>query len=353
MPRIDSIQLPNGAANGRVLTSDANGNATWQAGGGGGTAEVNVSAAGPSPRVGELLWVDTDETLPAVTPQPMDTWHVVGAAGEPAFNADWQSYTVVDPSWGSVAFRKFPDGRVMLRGFPRTVGGQAAGSSIFTLPVGYRPPKNLLFADQAVTGTAQVRIDIGSVGTIAVGSSLGATSWVTLDGLTFDTETVTSFVPALLPPQPMDTWHAVGAAGEPAFEGGSANFDAANRPAKFRKYADGKVRLAGTVTGGNAGYHAVFTLPVGYRPAGGPRAFTCPIGAAPGNNQMTVYSTGVVEISGGYSYAFLDGIEFDTETVTSYATSWASSSSAPGWPRICWTRSANCSEPCAAALDMR
>jgi hypothetical protein len=28
---------------------------------GGGTTEVNISAAGPSPRVGELLWVDTDE----------------------------------------------------------------------------------------------------------------------------------------------------------------------------------------------------------------------------------------------------------------------------------------------------
>jgi hypothetical protein len=33
------------------------------AGGGGGAAEVNVSTAGPSPRVGELLWVDTDEVV--------------------------------------------------------------------------------------------------------------------------------------------------------------------------------------------------------------------------------------------------------------------------------------------------
>lgn len=35
--------------------------AAKDAGGGGGTAEVNISTAGPSPRVGELLWVDTDD----------------------------------------------------------------------------------------------------------------------------------------------------------------------------------------------------------------------------------------------------------------------------------------------------
>jgi hypothetical protein len=36
---------------------------------GGGSAEVNVSTAGPSPRVGELLWVDTDEPAPVVVGQ--------------------------------------------------------------------------------------------------------------------------------------------------------------------------------------------------------------------------------------------------------------------------------------------
>jgi len=37
--------------------------------GGGGSAEVNVSTAGPSPRVGELLWIDTDDTT-ILTPPP-------------------------------------------------------------------------------------------------------------------------------------------------------------------------------------------------------------------------------------------------------------------------------------------
>jgi hypothetical protein len=37
--------------------------------GGAGVAEVNVSTAGPSPRVGELLWIDTDDAIPPVVGQ--------------------------------------------------------------------------------------------------------------------------------------------------------------------------------------------------------------------------------------------------------------------------------------------
>jgi hypothetical protein len=44
---------------------------TWLASGG--AAEVNISAAGPSPRVGELLWVDTDEVSGAVAPPQLVT----------------------------------------------------------------------------------------------------------------------------------------------------------------------------------------------------------------------------------------------------------------------------------------
>lgn len=47
----------------------SNGTAWVALGAGGGAAEVNVSTGGPSPRAGELLWVDTDET-PAAWPGP-------------------------------------------------------------------------------------------------------------------------------------------------------------------------------------------------------------------------------------------------------------------------------------------
>ena len=51
-------------------------------GGGGGAVEVNVSTGGPSPRAGELLWVDTDATLPAPT------------------STGWQTLTL-QPPWGN------------------------------------------------------------------------------------------------------------------------------------------------------------------------------------------------------------------------------------------------------------
>src|SRR4051794_30779695 len=51
----------------------------------------------------------------------MDTWHVVGAAGEPAFGA-MAAVDLGDITWdgddpqATPAFRKFPDGTVHLRG---------------------------------------------------------------------------------------------------------------------------------------------------------------------------------------------------------------------------------------------
>ena len=47
MPRLETLRLPNGASNGLVLTSDANGNATWQAVSGGGGGSQWSSGAGP------------------------------------------------------------------------------------------------------------------------------------------------------------------------------------------------------------------------------------------------------------------------------------------------------------------
>jgi hypothetical protein len=65
---------------------------------------------------------------------------------------------------------------------------------------------------------------------------------------------------------PIDPWHLVGAAGEPAFQNSWVNYGGAYAPAAFRKMPDGTVRLRGTVKSGtNAS--AIFTLPVGYRPA--------------------------------------------------------------------------------------
>jgi hypothetical protein len=86
----------------------------------------------------------------------------------------------------------------------------------------------------------------------------------------------------------MDGWHIVGAAGEPAFQGGWQNYDApAMRPARFRKFPDGRVALGGLIKGGSAGVVA-FTLPVGYRPATGRYAAGVPVVASGGPAEVDV-----------------------------------------------------------------
>lgn len=64
-----------------------------------------------------------------VIPEP---WHVVGAPGEPAFQSGWTAYN------SGLAFCKMPDGTVCLKG-EALAGTWTAGTTIFTLPVGYRP----------------------------------------------------------------------------------------------------------------------------------------------------------------------------------------------------------------------
>jgi hypothetical protein len=68
---------------------------------------------------------------PATT---LDRWHTVNGTGEPAYQNSWvTNVTAAFP----MQFRKDPFGRVQIRG---TVSGGASGTTIFTLPPGYRPP---------------------------------------------------------------------------------------------------------------------------------------------------------------------------------------------------------------------
>jgi hypothetical protein len=80
-------------------------------------------------------------------PTPLDTWHIIGGAGEPAFGtnivaADLGDITfdVNDPQ-ASPAFRKFPDGTVYLRGavsVTATTGGTGAEPSRCPQAIGRR-----------------------------------------------------------------------------------------------------------------------------------------------------------------------------------------------------------------------
>ena len=113
----------------------------------------------------------------------MEAWHTVGGAGEPAFGAGYSSS-------GSplLAFRKDPLGKVQMRG---VVNGINAGT-IFTLPVGYRPPAgyNRWVCNDVSGATAFVQVYVdasnGAVNKLASGGG------VDLSVVEFDTDTVTA-----------------------------------------------------------------------------------------------------------------------------------------------------------------
>lgn len=104
----------------------------------------------------------------------------------------------------------------------------------------------------------------------------------------------------------------------PTLTDGWVNYGANFAPAAYRLRPDGFVHLRGTVKSGSSGSGtAVFTLPVGRRPADH-LMFSVPAGAA-GAARIFVLSNGVVRVESYYSggtntLVALDGISFDVTT---------------------------------------
>jgi hypothetical protein len=65
-----------------------------------------------------------------------DHWHYVDSAGEPAFENSWVNYPTEIP----LRFKKLMDGRVHVQGTVK----DGVGTTVFTLPVGYRPSVTIL-----------------------------------------------------------------------------------------------------------------------------------------------------------------------------------------------------------------
>ena len=86
-----------------------------------------------------------------------------------------------------------------------------------------------------------------------------------------------------------DTWHSVGADGEPAFANSWVNYDASH-PAKFFKDALGFVHLIGWIKSGTVG-SAAFTLPLGYRP---PQDAIFPVDSYAAYGRVRIYTDGTV-----------------------------------------------------------
>jgi hypothetical protein len=250
---------------------------------------------------------------------PLDPWHNIGAVGEPIFQNNWAATAGHQPP----AFRKMPDGTVQLRGM---LGGGTMGQAMFTLPVSCWPKKYVNVMSSASYSAPNYTpgyIQIYPNGVVL--SNTGTNYQQSLDSIFFDTETVTQMPTGPAGPTgsmggsttvPMDPWHIVGAVGEPAFTPGSnwVNYGGGYGNARFRKYPDGRVKLAGLV---RAGSGVIFTLPAGYKPPGVILAYT--VIDAGGVAQVSISANGDVAagaLSGTTTNVFLDGVEFDTETVT-------------------------------------
>jgi hypothetical protein len=118
----------------------------------------------PNFRVGELQ-------LPEVE-QP----HFVGGSGEAAFAGAWVNY---GSGYQEVNYYRDPFQRVFLSGLAKS---GVIGTTIFTLPAGYRPRARLIFI-QGVGSDTGNRIDIMSDGTVV---PMGGTNgYVSLEGIHF------------------------------------------------------------------------------------------------------------------------------------------------------------------------
>ena len=105
-----------------------------------------------------------------------EAWHEIGAAGQPAFQNGWQNG---DPaSSTTAAYYRDPFGVLHFKG---VVDNGSAGSTIFTLPVGYRPSKSLV-ATVSQSGVA-AELSVSSNGSVGLITGSSAAAWI--DGVTF------------------------------------------------------------------------------------------------------------------------------------------------------------------------
>lgn len=94
----------------------------------------------------------------------------------PAVQGTWTNF---QQGYQYCGFWKDPQGHVHLQG---VVNNGAAGTTIFTLPPGYRPGFIEVFSAQVQAGLA--RVDVTPAG-LVIGYGGGGVNYVSLSGLTF------------------------------------------------------------------------------------------------------------------------------------------------------------------------
>ena len=100
-----------------------------------------------------------------------DSWHNVGATGEPAFANSWVNYDL--GGFQDARFLKTAAGVVFLEGVVKN-GSMTDG--IFTLPQGYRPAANMIFV--CMSNSAVGRFDVLTTGVIV--PQVGNNAWFSI-----------------------------------------------------------------------------------------------------------------------------------------------------------------------------
>jgi hypothetical protein len=143
-------------------------------------ARIGAGPAGPQGPTGPQGPVASSAIL-------LDTWHTVGAPGEPAYAAGFSTA-------GDLAFRKDPFGRVMFKG--RAYSPTGGAGTVFQLPAGYGCPlplKRFVITAEASTGgqLGFARCYV-SGGTVVIDSQPAGSYYYDLSVVEFDTESVTT-----------------------------------------------------------------------------------------------------------------------------------------------------------------
>ena len=126
-----------------------------------------------------------------------------------------------------------------------------------------------------------------------------------------------------IPQGPADTaWRIIGAAGQPPFENGYAQWDSQRVP-RFRRLANGAVMFGGILrTPANPALTA-FTLPVGYRPAASLGDLTFWVNATQQPSLCNINAAGQVYLTAAASplnpvpvnsWCYIDGVQFYAES---------------------------------------
>jgi hypothetical protein len=195
-------------------------------------------------------------------PVNLDQWHTVGDAitGLGTTFVTGQSYSVFQP----VGFRKDPFGRVHLRGVVLFPSGCASGATLFTMPVGYRPPSaETLFDTMQTSAVGRVDVIAADGRVVYIGTAItGSTGWVSLDGLYFDTDSVASLG---VGPFSAGTWTTL-----PLNATNAQEYDSVNYPVQYRVASDGMCYTRGLIKPkvaiGTGAFVVLANFPVGVRP---------------------------------------------------------------------------------------